>query len=131
MVPNNKRCMKNPYPPRSLAVTGPTCLRFCVEEILCALKHAYVPVYGAFGTSTSLHPCTRCVHQITGGNFTGNMADDGGFLYKEGAGKASCSGASVVRSKGVDGGALCAVDGASLEWECNLVANSALSGSAM
>lgn len=75
--------------------------------------------------------CDTETRQITGGNFTGNVADFGGFLYKEGAGNTSCTGASVEKHQGVDGGAIYAVDGATLEWECDLVENVALSGPAM
>lgn len=72
-------------------------------------------------------------NQITGGTFTSNEADFGGFLYKEGAGSATCTGAatSVTGHRGVDGGAIYAVKGASLEWGCDLVANKALAGPAM
>ncbi|CAN0008375.1 unnamed protein product, partial [Scytosiphon promiscuus] len=69
---------------------------------------------------------------ITGGDFTENSADFGGFLYKEGAGNASCSGTSVVSNhSGVDGGAIYAVEGASLEWGCDLSNNMALAGPAI
>lgn len=69
--------------------------------------------------------------QITGGIFVANMADFGGFLYKEGGGKATCTGASIVGHIGVDGGAIYAVDDADLYWECDLIENVALSGPAM
>lgn len=69
--------------------------------------------------------------QITGGEFTDNEADFGGFLYKEGAGNTSCQGASVLRHKGVDGGAIYIVEDAILDWECDLGENSALAGPAM
>ncbi|CAB1103374.1 unnamed protein product [Ectocarpus sp. CCAP 1310/34] len=65
------------------------------------------------------------------GTFTNNEADFGGFLYKEVPGNASCTGASVARHRGVDGGAVYAVEGAKLEWGCHLVNNSALAGPAM
>ncbi|CAM9772969.1 unnamed protein product, partial [Ectocarpus sp. 12 AP-2014] len=68
---------------------------------------------------------------ITQGTFTNNKADFGGFLYKEGPGDASCTGASVEGHRGVDGGAVYAVEGAKLEWGCDLVNNSALAGPAM
>ncbi|CBJ26637.1 adhesin-like protein [Ectocarpus siliculosus] len=68
---------------------------------------------------------------ITQGTFTNNEADFGGFLYKEGPGNASCTGASVVGHRGVDGGAVYAVEGAKLEWGCDLVNNSALAGPAI
>ncbi|CAM9587167.1 unnamed protein product [Ectocarpus fasciculatus] len=69
--------------------------------------------------------------EITGGTFTANTADFGGFLYKAGEGTAACSGATVLRHVGVDGGAIYAVDGANLEWECHLRGNSALIGPAI
>lgn len=68
---------------------------------------------------------------MTGGNFTGNEADFGGFLYKEGAGKVSCDNALIEKNKGVDGGAIYAINSATLEWDCDLRGNSALSGPAM
>ncbi|CAM9271368.1 unnamed protein product, partial [Ectocarpus sp. 8 AP-2014] len=68
---------------------------------------------------------------ITQGTFTNNEADFGGFLYKEGPGNASCTGASVSGHRGVDGGAVYAVEGAKLEWGCDLVNNSALAGPAI
>lgn len=73
----------------------------------------------------------RGLFQISGGNFTENEADLGGFLSKAGRGITSCKGASVVRHKGVDGGAIYAIDGATLEWECDLKHSSALVGPAM
>ena len=69
--------------------------------------------------------------QITGGNFTLNKADFGGFLHKEGDGNASCEGAFILKHEGVHGGAIYAVDDAELEWACDLERNSAFSGSAM
>lgn len=71
------------------------------------------------------------IDQITGGNFSSNEADFGGFLYKEGEGNATCVGASIVKSKGVDGGAIYAVDDAVLDWACHLIGNTALAGPAM
>lgn len=71
------------------------------------------------------------VYQITGGTFTGNEADFGGFLYVEGDGATSCEGASVEENSGVDGGAIYAVDGATVNWSCHLINNEALSGPAM
>lgn len=72
-------------------------------------------------------------NQITGGTFDSNKADFGGFLYKEGAGDATCTGAatSITGHRGVDGGAIYAVKGARLEWGCDLVRNEALAGPAM
>lgn len=69
--------------------------------------------------------------QITGGNFTDNEADFGGFLYKRGEGTASCSGAYIARNSALDGGALYVSDDATLDWQCDLNMNSALSGAAM
>ena len=69
--------------------------------------------------------------QITGGIFTENEADFGGFLYAQGEGKTSCNGSSVERHSGVDGGAIYAVDGAVLDWACHLKDNKAFMGPAM
>lgn len=59
------------------------------------------------------------------------MADFGGFLYKEGEGTGTCNGASILASKGVDGGAIYAVHNAVLHWNCHLKDNAALAGPAM
>ena len=76
--------------------------------------------------------CLSIVYnQITGGGFAKNMADYGGFLYKEGEGETSCTGASILQHQGVDGGAIHAVDGAVLDWACDIGNNSALAGPAM
>ena len=69
--------------------------------------------------------------QITGGIFTENEADFGGFLYVKGEGNASCNGSSVERHRGVNGGAIYAVDEAVLYWACHLVDNKAFMGPAM
>ena len=69
--------------------------------------------------------------QITGGNFSSNEADFGGFLHKEGDGTVSCEEASILLNKGVDGGAIHAVQDAVLDWACDLRENSALAGPAM
>lgn len=69
--------------------------------------------------------------QITGGTFSSNTADFGGFLYKEGKGTASCVGASIQDNKGVDGGAIYADEDATLDWACDLKGNFALAGPAM
>eukprot|EP00752_Nemacystus_decipiens_P010943 g9725.t1 len=69
--------------------------------------------------------------EITGGTFSGNEADYGGFLYTDGEGITSCKGASVEDNQAVDGGGMYAVDGAIVEWECNIFRNSALSGPAI
>ena len=73
----------------------------------------------------------QTTEQITGGYFDGNEADEGGFLYKEGRGDVSCVGATVLRSKGVNGGAIYAVNDAVLDWRCNISENTALAGPAM
>lgn len=55
-------------------------------------------------------------------------------MYKEGAGNATCTGGaatSVTGHRGVDGGAIYAVKGATLDWSCDLVENQALAGPAM
>lgn len=79
-----------------------------------------------------LHYCVPDPNrQITGGSFFANSADWGGVLHKEGAGNVSCSGASVVGNKAVDGGGAYVVANATVEWACELGANSALSGPAM
>ncbi|CBJ33130.1 polymorphic outer membrane protein [Ectocarpus siliculosus] len=69
--------------------------------------------------------------EVTGGTFISNKADFGGFLYKASKRNATCSGATVLKHEGVDGDAIYAIDGANLEWECNLRENSALIGPAI
>lgn len=69
--------------------------------------------------------------QITGGTFTNNAADFGGFLYTAGDGLSSCKGSSVVDNNAVEGGAIYAVEDAVVDWACHLVNNRALSGPAM
>lgn len=69
--------------------------------------------------------------KVTGGNFIGNAADFGGFVYKKGIGLTTCTGASIVNHYGVDGGAIYVVDGAQVEWECDVGMSHALTGSAM
>lgn len=69
--------------------------------------------------------------QITGGTYRNNTADYGGFLYREGEGITSCTNASILQHHGVDGGAIHAVDGAELDWQCDLGNNTALAGPAM
>lgn len=69
--------------------------------------------------------------QITGGTFSENEADFGGFLYKEGEGTASCTGALIERSEALDGGALYLADSVELDWGCDLIDNKALVASAM
>ena len=75
--------------------------------------------------------CVSILGQITGGNFSKNQADFGGFLYKEGEGNASCEGASILNHTGVDGGAIYVVEDAVLDWACDLEENIALAGPAM
>lgn len=60
-----------------------------------------------------------------------NEAGFGGFLYKIGEGHTSCSGATIDSHTGVDGGAIYAVDEATLDWQCDLGRNTAVSGPAM
>lgn len=69
--------------------------------------------------------------KITGGTFCGNKADYGGFLYTEGGGTASCKEGSAKNNSAVDGGGVYAVDNATVEWECDLFSNSAMSGPGM
>lgn len=71
------------------------------------------------------------MQQISGGNFTRNEADYGGFLYKEGSGSTVCSNATITEHMGVDGGAVYALANAVVDWECDLVNNTALTGPAM
>lgn len=99
-----------------------------LRQFRASTKFRYLH-YPGLPPPTEFQICWR--PQITGGNFTKNEADFGGFLYKQGKGITSCEGASVLGHKGVDGGAIYAVDGATLEWECDLLRNSALVGSAM
>lgn len=49
----------------------------------------------------------------------------------EGAGTTSCEGGSVEKHRGVDGGAVYAVEDAVVDWACHLIDNEALSGPAM
>ena len=70
-------------------------------------------------------------HQITGGNFSNNKADFGGFLYREGTGNTSCEGASILQHDAVDGGAIYAIDDATVNWACDIRENSVISASAM
>lgn len=92
-----------------------------------------LPAYSADAVLThALKTKFSCnIVKITGGTFYGNKADYGGFLYTDGEGTTSCKGASVEESNAVDGGGVYAVDGAMVDWECNLLSNSALSGPAM
>lgn len=71
------------------------------------------------------------LYKVTGGNFTANLADFGGFLYKDGAGLATCTAASITDHQGVNGGAIYAVGEAEIEWECDVGRSHALSGPAM
>lgn len=68
---------------------------------------------------------------MEGGYFTDNEADFGGFLYKKGTGNTRCSGTSIEMHKALDGGAIYALDDADLDWECDLLRNTALAGPAM
>lgn len=69
--------------------------------------------------------------QITGGTFSNNMAEFGGFLHKEGAGETSCKGASIQHNRAADGGAMHVVDGATVDWACDIRSNTAITGGAM
>lgn len=68
---------------------------------------------------------------MEGGNFIYNKADFGGFLYKKGAGQTRCSGTSIEMHSALDGGAIYALHNATLDWECDLLRNTALAGPAM
>lgn len=63
--------------------------------------------------------------------FSENNADFGGFLHKKGAGTASCEGAAILNNTSLGGGALYAVDGATILWECDIGNNFALAGPAV
>lgn len=69
--------------------------------------------------------------KITGGTFSGNRADFGGFLYNRGAGDVSCVGGSVEGNQAVDGGGVYILENATLDWACGLSGNTALSGPAL
>lgn len=69
--------------------------------------------------------------KITGGTFSANEADFGGFLYNRGVGVVSCTGGSVEGNQAVDGGGVYIVKNATLDWACDLKENTALSGPAM
>lgn len=69
--------------------------------------------------------------QITGGNFSGNKADFGAFMYRTGPGETSCEGVSILDHEAVDGGAIYAIDGATVDWACDIRDNSAISAAAM
>ena len=71
------------------------------------------------------------VPQITGGIFTRNTADYGGFLYAESKSKTVCAGVFVMGHTAVYGGAIYATEEAVLDWACDLAGNEALLGPAM
>lgn len=103
-----------------------------VLTLIAIARWVFLSVLASLTLSLSLSlSLSLCFPQITGGTFVANEADLGGFLFKEGDGKATCTGASILGHKGVDGGAIYAVDGADLYWECDLINNEALSGPAM
>ena len=52
-------------------------------------------------------------------------------MFARGGGTMSCKGATVEGSSAVDGGGLYIISGATMEWECDLISNSALSGPGM
>ena len=70
-------------------------------------------------------------YQINGGDYTKNKAAYGGFLYNKGRGNVSCMGASIRQHTSLEGGAIYAVDAANITWACDIVNNSAISGTAM
>lgn len=98
--------------------------------IIMLLSPSPLPSY-PFDNNHNVCLSSIVYNQITGGGFAKNMADYGGFLYKEGEGETSCTGASILQHQGVDGGAIHAVDGAVLDWACDIGNNSALAGPAM
>lgn len=69
--------------------------------------------------------------KITGGTFSGNNADFGGFLYNKGGGIVSCTGGLVEGNHAVDGGGVYVVENATLDWACDLTGNTALTGPGM
>lgn len=87
-----------------------------------------VPVPSRLNDSLSLAYFPK---QITGGNFSGNKADFGGFMYRTGQGDTSCEGTSILAHESVDGGAIYAIDGATVHWACDIRDNSAISAAAM
>lgn len=76
---------------------------------------------------------SRCARpaQVTGGVYESNRADFGGFLYKDGDGDAACVGVSVFNHTALNGGAVYILDGATLDWQCDLAMNDALTGPGM
>lgn len=52
-------------------------------------------------------------------------------MHKEGDGIASCEGASILRHTGKDGGTIYAIEGAVLDWRCDLQENVGLAGPTM
>lgn len=77
------------------------------------------------------YPSSPIPPQVNNGSYMHNEADFGGFIHKEGQGNATCSGAYVANNTGLNGGAIYAFGGANLDWQCELVNNSAVSGAAM
>lgn len=107
----------------------------CARAIVCYCVFVFV-LFSQWlvplrSTGTGTHVKHADSLQITGGDFVENSADFGGFLFKEGSGNTSCSGASIERNIGVDGGGIYALDGASIDWQCDMESNYALSGCAM
>lgn len=76
------------------------------------------------------HSGRSCFVQVSGGAYEGNEAIFGGFISTSGSGNTTCSGASIKKNRGLNGGAIYAVD-ATLDWVCGLAENEAITGSAM
>lgn len=119
----------------------PSCLRYAlIMQCHRGLHHAAIIVMANLRISDvpSFRYAPQGVHapsdvppQVTGGEFVQNKADYGGFLYMERQGTATCSGSRVANHEAVIGGAIFAMDGSTLSWECDLEKNSALVGPAM
>lgn len=66
-----------------------------------------------------------------GGDFRDNKASYGGFLFKREESTVLCSEAIIERHEAIEGGAIYAMDESILDWRCDLVENTAVSGPAM
>lgn len=69
--------------------------------------------------------------QIKGGTFSNHIADFGGFLFAESGSHASCTGVSILNNHAVEGGAIYATNGVTLDWACHIGQSFALAGPAM
>eukprot|EP00904_Undaria_pinnatifida_P010819 jgi/Undpi1/6868/HiC_scaffold_21.g09344.m1 len=69
--------------------------------------------------------------QIKGGTFTNHIADFGGFLFAESGSHASCTGVSILNNHAVEGGAIYATNGVTLDWACHIEQSFALAGPAI